>query len=102
MSAEGRCASLTRSKRMSDTTVPVTKRTPHRVILVIVGSHDALKAIEPLHHVHEAHEVALHFDGAVPGLERESRRPHRPKIRLEESLVEVVRAGARPEHVFRA
>src|SRR5208283_241410 len=61
-----------------------------------------LKAIEPLHHMHEAHEVALHLDSAVPGLERESRRPHRPEIRLEESLVEVVRDGARPEHVFGA
>ena len=81
---------------------PFRKRPHHRVILIIVGSHDALKAIEPLHHVHEAHEVALHLDGAVPGLERESRRPHRPEIRLEESLVEVVLDGARPEHVFRA
>ncbi len=62
------------------------------------GSHDALETIEPLHHMDEAHEVALHLNGAVPGLEGEGGRPHRPEIRLEESLVEMVLDGARSEH----
>ena len=69
---------------------------------VIGGAHDALEAIEPLHHVHEAHEVALHLDGAVPGLEGEGRRPHRPEVRLEECLVEMVLDGARSRHAFGA
>ena len=54
------------------------------VVLVVDGSLDAGKSFNAGKFQHETVQVALEFNGTVPGLEGESGGPHVPEFRLEE------------------
>ena len=66
------------------------KRTDHRIVLVVYGTHNAGKRIESRNHMSETHQIALELDCAMPGLKSEGGTPHVPEVRLKETRAELV------------
>ena len=69
---------------------PFVQRPDHGIVLVVDRPHDAFETVEARDHMGEAHEIALEFDRAVPGLKGEGRAPHEPEIGLEKRGVELI------------
>ena len=63
----------------------VGERPHERIVLVVDGALDAGERLDARELHHEAVQVALEFDRAVPGLEREGGGPHEPELGLEEA-----------------
>jgi hypothetical protein len=57
--------------------------------LVVDGTHDAAKAIKPIHHVDEPRQIALELDLPVPGLKGKGGATHEPEISMERRCIEL-------------
>ena len=91
---------------MSAMRVPPTKFTPwrgepsrqrphDRIILIVDRTLDAGERFDAGEFAHEAMQVALELDRAVPGLKGEGRLPHVPEMRREERRRQPVGDAAR-------
>ena len=80
---------------------PFVKRTDHRIVLVVDGSHNSGKRIKTGNHVSEAHQIAFELDCAMPGLKSEGSAPHVPEVRLKESRGKLVGDRSSSEKLLR-
>ena len=69
---------------------PSHDRADDGVVLVVLRAPHARQRVDARQLLHEAQDVALELDRAVPVLEGEGGPPHGPEVRLEEVLGEEV------------